>query len=173
MIKYSEKIASELLERIACGETLVQIERDEDMPARRTVMKWKRNPKLMVGDQTFPEAYREAKRDQADHYAELINTDALELDKRLDGTRNDNTIVQAMRLKIDALKWTASKLNPMAYGEKLQHSNDPENPVTINLIDYSKVVATIPRAVNRTLEHLPEEKDDPNSDTPQLRAETI
>lgn len=36
---------------------------------------------------------------------------------------------EAARIEIDARKWFASKFLPKRYGDKLQHSNDPDNPM--------------------------------------------
>ena len=37
---------------------------------------------------------------------------------------------QAVRVKYDALRWYASKLGPKTYGDELQHTGDPANPVS-------------------------------------------
>jgi len=46
---------------------------------------------------------------------------------------------EAARIEIDARKWFASKFLPKRYGDKVQHSNDPDNPlpppiVTVHLV---------------------------------------
>ena len=33
------------------------------------------------------------------------------------------------RLRVDARKWVAAKLKPRTYGDKLELSGDPENPL--------------------------------------------
>jgi hypothetical protein len=39
-----------------------------------------------------------------------------------------NTLVQT-------LKWKMAKFYPKVFGEKLQHSNDPENPINISILN--------------------------------------
>lgn len=41
------------------------------------------------------------------------------------------------RLKFDARKWTASKLLPKKYGDKLELSGDPQSPLAINIVRFS------------------------------------
>lgn len=38
--------------------------------------------------------------------------------------------VQRSKLRIDVRKWAAAKLAPKKFGERIQHANDPENPLT-------------------------------------------
>ena len=51
--------------------------------------------------------------------------------------KSDNARVQAVRVKIDTLKWIASKLKPKKYGDKLELGGDQDNPITIELVSYA------------------------------------
>ena len=59
-----------------------------------------------------------AREKQADFYADEIITIA--------DTEPDAAIA---RVRIDARKWTASKLRPKVYGDRVKHSGDPDNPL--------------------------------------------
>ena len=43
--------------------------------------------------------------------------------------RIDTGAVNLAKLQIDSRKWLLSKLRPEQYGDKLQHKNDPDNPI--------------------------------------------
>lgn len=113
--KYSDELAEAICERLAGGESLVQICRDEDMPGLRTVMRW------AAENAAFGTEYgraREAQAEVMDHY---IYTAALEA--------NDDP--QAARVRIEAYKWRAAKLAPKRYGDSNRTllGSDPDNPL--------------------------------------------
>lgn len=54
----------------------------------------------------------------------------------------DGNTVQRSRLQYDARKWLASKLNPKKYGDRMQHANDPDNPLT-QMVDLSKIPTSV------------------------------
>jgi hypothetical protein len=43
----------------------------------------------------------------------------------------DGAFLQWQKNRIDARKWTAMKLKPKKYGERLVHAGDAENPLEI------------------------------------------
>lgn len=144
--EFAQETADAICERIAAGESVRGICADEDMPCATTVFKW-------LGD--FPEfakQYARAREEQAETFAAQIVAIADEecttvrADKH-HGTKPDTeggyvevvfdaTAVARNRLRVDARKWVAAKLKPKVYGDKLQHSNDPDNPIqppTVNV----------------------------------------
>lgn len=76
------------------------------MPEGRTVWKW------LNTKPEFVQQYTRAKEEAADALADDIQNIA---DKTLTGEYEP----QASRVAIDAYKWTASKLKPKKYGDKL------------------------------------------------------
>ena len=80
--------------------------------------------------------YARAKQDQADYFSELIVDVAFE-----DGDDEKPFVganhIQRDRLKIDALKWSASKLAPKKYGDKLDVTSKGE---AIKPVDLSSLV---------------------------------
>jgi hypothetical protein len=91
---------------------------------------------LMEGDETLTDLYTCARARQADYLADLIHEVAF------DGTRDDTPFtganhVQRDKLKVESLKWTAAKLKPKKYGDKIDVTSDgeklPTQPIVINL----------------------------------------
>ncbi len=111
---YTDEIGNEICQRIACGETLVNICKDAHTPAYITVLHWR--TKLPE----FGKMYARAREDQADTLADEIIA-AVKEDCATDELgRVDNGAVAAKRLMVDAMKWRAAKLGPKTYGEKIQ-----------------------------------------------------
>lgn len=116
--EYSEDMAIDICSRLASGEPLVRICRDESMPHVSTVYRW------IAANDTFRDMYARAREDQADTLAdEIIDiSDESRLDKIIDDDGNeriDSEYVARSRLRVDARKWVAAKLKPKKYGEKL------------------------------------------------------
>jgi hypothetical protein len=106
---FSPETANTICERLADGESLRKICKDEDMPDRSTVRRW-------LSQRTeFRDQYAHARIEQADVYAERIIEEV--------ETATDAALG---RLKMDALKWAASKLAPKVYGDKLAIGGDDE-----------------------------------------------
>lgn len=106
---FTQEIADEICDRLAKGESLRSISADEWMPERSTVRRW-----LMSSDE-FRNQYARARDDQADEYADRVIFEA-----------ENATDPQLGRLRMDALKWAASKLAPKRYGDKVQVGGDED-----------------------------------------------
>jgi len=102
---YTLSVAEEICERIAEGEPLTRICKDDEMPAYRTILGWR------VSNEEFSHMYARAREDAADTLADEIRELARRVEK---GELEAN----AGRVAIDALKWSASKLKPKQYGDR-------------------------------------------------------
>lgn len=120
--KYTKELADTICERLAMGESMRTISKDEAMPALSSMFKWLRENK------EFSEQYARAKQESADAMAEDI------LDIADDGTndymeREDGGVayngdsVQRARLRVDTRKWLMSKMKPKKYGDKMEVDN--------------------------------------------------
>lgn len=120
--KYTETLAIEICNRIALGESLYSITADSHMPDRLTILRWKREM------DHFRNQYALAKEEQAETYEEMM----------LNTARNEEDVNRA-RLIVDTMKWTASKLKPKKYGDKVDHtSGGKELPAPIlNILSIS------------------------------------
>jgi hypothetical protein len=104
------------------------------MPSRQTIYSW------MTARPAFLDQYVRAREEQAESMADEIvaiadetpettpvfNRDGEQIDIKL-----DSAYIQWQRNRIDARKWTASKLRPKKYGDRVVHAGDDENPVVL------------------------------------------
>jgi hypothetical protein len=108
--KFNQKLADEICGMLAEGMSVRAICRDPKMPAMSQIFNW-----LSINEE-FQEQYTRAKNETADALAEDIQDIA---DRTLKGEYDPN----AARVAIDAYKWTAAKLKPKKYGDKLDHTS--------------------------------------------------
>lgn len=93
----------EICERLAKGESLASICRLKGMPSQTTVFRW------IGDDDVFRENYARARELQADSFVdEIVNIADTEIDPN------------RARVRIDARKWTAGKLRPKVYGDRVE-----------------------------------------------------
>lgn len=120
---YSPEIAAQICRRIADGQSLRQIDADEAMPGKTTIMRW-----LGERDKSeFRDQYAQAREAQADKLVDEILeiADDSSLDKKTVETDHgevevvDHENIQRSRLRVDARKWAASKLAPKKYGDRV------------------------------------------------------
>jgi hypothetical protein len=101
---YSQEIADEICNRLSHGETLrTIIASSPHLPCRTTIYRWN------ADNEDFRNQYTKARAEQADYYAELIVDESY--------SSHDAGIG---RLRVDALKWAASKMAPKKYGDKIE-----------------------------------------------------
>lgn len=112
---YTIKLGELICERISNGESLKKITDEVDMPNRTSVHTW------LIKDKEFLDKYEAARDLQADVYADEM--DDIAHDQGLD--------VQRARLIIDTRKWTASKLKPKKYGDKVQQDHTGEQKIIV------------------------------------------
>lgn len=116
---FTPELANEICDRISLGESLRAICADDHMPAERTVHRWlSQAPDCSDPDDwtnAFRQQYAHAREVQADTFADKIVDEAFRA-----------TDASIGRLRMDALKWKASKLAPKKYGDKLAIGGDED-----------------------------------------------
>ena len=132
---YTQQLANLICLRIAEGESLREIVRSEGMPERATVYDW------LLRRPDFADQYTRAREEQADTLADEIIAIADEqpeiipvVDKRtgeLIEHKLDNAFLQWQKNRIDARKWTAMKLKPKKYGERVALAGDADSPIKV------------------------------------------
>lgn len=131
---YTPALAAEICSRLAEGESLRSICRDESMPSLAPIFLW------LAQKPDFAEQYARAREEQADVHADAIVAiadETPEVEEVVD--RHGNVVdmklhsayVQWQKNRIDARKWVASKLKPKKYGERVQVAGDAESPIKI------------------------------------------
>ena len=116
---YNLQLADILCTRISEGENLTEICKTDGMPCRMSVYRWMRE------HPEFGDAYTRAREERADTLADEIISVAD--DSALD--HNDR------RVKIDARKWAASKLNRRLYGDRITVDGDMRVKMTDDQIE--------------------------------------
>ena len=119
---FSQEIADVICERLANGESLRRICRDDDMPEMRTVMRW------LNAREDFCQQYVRARELQAecifDQMAEIADDGTNDWMASnapdCEGYKLNGEHVQRSKLRIDARKWMLAKMSPRKYGDKQQ-----------------------------------------------------
>ena len=120
---FSQQIADHICTELSKGKSLRSILKEDGMPAYQTVYVW------LASNPQFQDQYTRAREDQADTLADEIIAIADEvpevvpvIDKRtgeLIEHKLDNAFLQWQKNRIDARKWTAMKLKPKKYGDRV------------------------------------------------------
>ena len=119
-VKYSKTIFKQICDRIAQGESLRRICREEGYPSASAVVQW-----VMDDKDNCSKQYVRAREIQAmlmlDEIREIADdgtSDFLKLDR--DGNPvMDKEFAARSKLRVDTLKWSMSKVLPKVYGDKL------------------------------------------------------
>lgn len=117
---FRQELADEICFRMAEGEVLSQICRDEHMPPRTTVIGWTRT------HPDFLAQYLEARERMLDRWSEEIieisedgTNDWMEREGAAGRSRVivDNECVQRSKLRVESRRWLLSKFRPETYGD--------------------------------------------------------
>ncbi len=138
---FSQEIADKICQRLANGESLRGICRDEEMPGTTTVFNW-----LAGSDQSFSafrDQYTRAREIQADALVDEIleisddgSNDWMAREGK-DGEPSwalNGEHVQRSRLRVDSRKWFASKVLPKKYGDKVDLNHGGSLGLTVQIV---------------------------------------
>lgn len=114
---HTPELEAKVLDRLS-EVSMVKVCNEPGMPSRSTIYKW------MDEIEGFSDKYARACDERADHRAEMIDDIATQV-------LRGEVEPQAARVAIDAHKWTASKLKPKKYGDRIQ--NDVNGSLTIEI----------------------------------------
>jgi len=133
---YTTQMANLICIRLSEGESLKEIVKADGMPDRATVYRW------LLEQPAFCDKYARAREEQADTLADEIIAIADESpeinevrDKHGDviDIKIDSGYVAYQKQRIEARKWTAMKLKPKKYGDKLELAGDPNSPLKVEV----------------------------------------
>lgn len=138
---YSDDIAAEVCSRIASGESLRKICKDDHMPTISSIMLW-----LCDGKHSqFSEQYAEARRVQAEALADELMEIADDgrndfMEQSVDGGgvayKLNGEHIQRSRLRVDTRKWYLSKVLPrFADKQQIEHSGKIDTSVSDEELD--------------------------------------
>lgn len=121
-VEFTEAIADEVCLRLTEGEPLVRICKSSHLPDVSTIYRW------LIRFPLFCEMYTRAREEQADTNADEIIAIADEDPKFVEYKDKDGNVVDIkidtafvayQKLRIESRKWTAAKLKPRKYGERI------------------------------------------------------
>ena len=121
-VEYKESIADEVCLRLTEGEPLVRICKSSHLPDVSTIYRW------LIRFPLFCEMYTRAREEQADTNADEIIaiadedpkfTEYKDKDGNVVDIKIDTAYVAYQKLRIESRKWTAAKLKPRKYGERI------------------------------------------------------
>lgn len=129
---FQQAIADEICRRVADGESLRSICRDDNMPDESTVRRWA----LEDVEGFFPQ-YDAALKIRAMRWAEEVLEISDELPPITGEGKIDGAGVAHQRLRVDSRKWLLSKVLPKVYGEKIDVTSDGKQVGLAIAIDLS------------------------------------
>ena len=103
--KRTNALVDEILERMANGQSLSTICRDDHMPNISTIIRWRSS------DPDFRANYEVARQAQAHAYFEQLTDIA-------DDCLPDTGFTSKAKLQMDARKWSLARMNRALYGDK-------------------------------------------------------
>ena len=105
--KKTPETVEQFLDYIRNGRSCAQACRQPGMPSSKTIESW------VKADSAFAAAYEQAKEDRGTYYGELVAEVAL---AGLQGKYKDSAMLRAA---IDGLKWSAARMAPKAFGDRI------------------------------------------------------
>jgi hypothetical protein len=123
LTEYNFDLCVEICNELADGQNIKRILNSNDKyPDWTTFRRWKQN------NEELRTLYINSQQDKAIALEnELDDLRDMLIAKEIDPSTY-NTLAQT-------LKWKMAKFYPKVFGEKLQHSNDPENPINISILN--------------------------------------
>lgn len=113
---FSQEVADEICTRLAKGETLADICRDEHMPAVRTVSGWKDQHEAFKAD--FARAREEGFDEIAADCLRIADETAFDTIVGENGDRANTEWISRSKLRIETRLKLLAKWDPKRYGEK-------------------------------------------------------
>lgn len=114
-VPYSQDLADRICAQLADGKSMRTVCSADGMPSRTTLFRWMRD---IPG---FVEQYDKAKAESADALVDDMLADA----------RNESLDPNSRRIRVDTMKWIASKMKPKKYGDKLALTDNDGGPLAI------------------------------------------
>ena len=132
---YNQELSDLICVRLANGESMRSVCRDESTPAMTTVFRWLRE------NEEFQQQYAIATEERAEAFVEDMvdiadnaTNDWMEQNgEGNEGYRLNGESIQRSKLRVDTRKWAASKMKPKKYGDKIQQEITAPEGVIFNM----------------------------------------
>ena len=148
---YTAELAATICTRLAAGETLRAICRDEGMPHEATVRGWALDDR--EGFSTQYARSREigymAMADETLEIADDGSNDTYKTDEGQEATNHD--VIARSRLRVDTRKWLLSKALPKVFGDKIvqEHTGADGGPIQQAITRIERVIVDAPKEVSQ------------------------
>lgn len=135
--KKTPEVVEAFLDAIRNGRSCAQACRQDGMPSSKTIQNW------ALTDAEFARRYEEAKQDRGNYYGELVAEVAL---AGLQGKYKDSAMLRAA---IDGLKWSAARMAPKAFGDRMEvaHSANASYVDALKAVQGRMESSTLPSAL--------------------------
>jgi hypothetical protein len=120
---YSEDMAKRICQRLASGESLRSICRDDDMPAKSTVLLW-----VVTPDHPFLDHYSRAR--EASGFAHADRSVDI-VDQVVSGELEPN----AARVALSGLQWAAERMAPKKHSPRQELTGPEGRAMEVNRIE--------------------------------------
>jgi len=124
--KKTPEVVEAFLDAIKNGRSCAQVCKAKDMPSSKTIENWINN------DPVFALKYERAKEERGNYYGELVAEISL---AGLQGKYKDSSMLRAA---IDGLKWSAARMAPKNFGDRMEIAHSAEG----SYVDALKAVQT-------------------------------
>jgi hypothetical protein len=133
---FEQKVADLICLRLADGESLRSICRDDSMPGMSTVFRWLADEKLKGFREQYAHAREVGLETMADEILEIADETSRDtlVNSKGDEMANSEWIARS-KVRIDTRKWLLSKQLPKKYGDRTVLAGDPDNPLMEPLDD--------------------------------------
>lgn len=144
---YTAELAATICARLAAGETLRAVCRDETMPPESTVRTWALNDR-----EGFFAQYTQAREigymAMADETLEIADdgkNDTYKTDEGQEATNHD--VIARSRLRVDTRKWLLSKALPKVFGDKIvqEHVGKDGGAIEQSITRIERVIVDAPK----------------------------
>ena len=122
---YTTQIAVKICNRIADGDSVRQICRDDGMPSKSTVFVWlAQNPEFVTMYEAARMIQADACFDEILEIADDGTNDWMEKnDPKNPGYSFNGEAFGRSRLRVDTRKWKLARMNAKKYGERVEHAH--------------------------------------------------
>ena len=145
--QYSFKLSEAICERMTAGQTTAEVTRDPTMPTWGVLARWRRehedfNRRYTIARQSCCELW-------ADEIIEIADDASNDYVQRTDGRRVfDRESFERSRLRVDARKWTASKVLRHVYGDKSEVELRTPDGINVKVEERNQLIDAIVRLVH-------------------------
>jgi hypothetical protein len=134
---FDQTVADRICERLAEGESLRTICKDDGFPRTATVFRWLADDRLSAFREQYARAREAQAHNLADEIIEISNTplEGVEVTTDDKGATSEKRgdMLGHRKLQVDSRKWYLSKVLPKVYGDKLELSGNPDAPLQVTV----------------------------------------